>query len=46
MEAADFYETEINVLKSSFETIDAGLHSAQTALEYYKAVLDAYRDCR
>lgn len=46
MESADFYETEINVLKSSFDTIDSGLHSAKTALEYYKGVLDAYKDCR
>lgn len=46
MESVDFYETEINVLKSSFDTIDAGLYSAKTALEYYKGVLDAYRDCR
>ena len=46
MESVDFHETEISVLKSSFDAIDSGLHSAKTALEYYKGVLDAYRDYR
>ena len=46
MESANFYETEIDVLKLSFDSIDSRLHSAKVALEYYKGILDAYKDCR
>lgn len=46
MDSANFYEIEINYLNSCFETIDAGLYSAKTVLEYYKTILDVFRDTK
>lgn len=46
MEKANFYETEINVLKSNLNLLDSALITAKKCLEYYKGVLDVYRDCK
>lgn len=46
MEKANFYEMEINVLKSNMNLLDSTLITAKKSLEYYKGVLDFYRDYR
>ena len=43
IEGANFHELEIQMLKLIADSIDQGLKHAQSTLDYYKGVLDAYK---
>ena len=40
----DFTDDEIKILKGTLEMIDACLEKAEGSLDYYKIVIDTYRD--
>ncbi|MBP5692994.1 MAG: hypothetical protein J6W86_04720, partial [Bacteroidales bacterium] len=44
--ASSFSDTQLSVLDSAFKSIDKSIASVDSALKYYKLVVDIYRDKR